>query len=144
ISGKLARGEKVGSEDVNVAAGQQGIFKEEEFNRDTGTTEDRDRLISNFQEILEFCTFETKTNCFLIEKDMASPFVDTVNELVDLKFLHRARFRVTVRDRTGRLYDAYMLDLSQYTGERARKDFEMVKFWGPGSDDALRKASLIY
>jgi hypothetical protein len=37
-----------------------------------------------------------------------------------------------------------MLDLSQYAGERARKDFEMVKFWGPDSDDALRKASLIY
>ncbi|MDA9502574.1 hypothetical protein [Bradyrhizobium sp. CCBAU 11357] len=144
ISGKLARGSKVGSEDVNVAAGQQGVFKEEEFNRDTGTTEDRDRLMSNFQGILDFCIFKTKANCFLVEKDMTSQFVETVNELVDLKFLHRARFRVTVRDRTGRLYDAYMLDLSQYTGERARKDFELVKFWGPGSDDALRKASLIY
>jgi hypothetical protein len=146
ISGKLARGDKVGSEDVNVAAGQQGIFKEEEFNRDTGTTEDRDRLIANFQSILQFCTFKIKANCFLIEKGMTSPFVDTLNELVDLKFLHRAKFRVTVRDRnrTGRLYDAYMLDLSQYTGERARKDFEMVKFWGRASDDALRKASLIY
>jgi hypothetical protein len=144
ISGKLARGTKVGSEDVNVAAGQQGIFKEEDFNRDTGTTEDRDRLISNFQDILHFCTLKTKANCMLIEKDMTSPFVETVNELVDLKFLHRAKFRVTVRDRPSRLYDAYMLDLSQYTGERARQDFEMVKFWGPGSDDALRKASLIY
>lgn len=144
IAGKLARGAKVGSEDVNVAAGQLGIFKEEEFNRDTGTTEDRDRLLSNFQDILNFCIFKTKANCFLIEKDMTSPFVETVNELVDLKFLHRAKFRVTVRDRTGRLYDAYMLDLSQYTGERARKDFDLVKFWGASSDDALRKASLIY
>jgi hypothetical protein len=143
ISGKLARGAKIGSEDVNVAAGQQGAYKEEDFNRDTGT-EDRDRLISNFTDILQFCTMKTKANCILIEKDMTSPHVDTINELVDLKFLHRAKFRVTVRDRTGRLYDAHMLDLSQYAGERARKDFEMVKFWGPGSDDTLRKASLIY
>ena len=143
LSGKFARGLKIGSEDVNVAAGQQGTYKEEDFNRDTGT-EDRDRLISNFNEILQFCTMKTKANCILIEKDMTSPHVETVNELVDLKFLHRAKFRVTVRDRTGRLYDAYMLDLSQYAGERARKDFEMVKFWGPDSDDALRKASLIY
>lgn len=98
----------------NVAAGQQGIFKEEEFNRDTGTTEDRDRLLSNFQDILRFCTLQTKANCFLIEKDMTSPYIDTINELVDLKFLHRAKFRVTVRDRKGRLYDAYMLDLPRH------------------------------
>jgi hypothetical protein len=143
ISGKFARGNKIGSEDVNVAAGQQGAYKEEDFNRDTGT-DDRDRLISNFDEILSFCTMKIKANCILIEKDITSPHVDTINELVDLKFLHRAKTRVTVRDRTGRLYDAYMLDLSQYAGERARKDFEMVKFWGPDSDDALRKASLIY
>lgn len=146
VAGKLARGEKVGSEDVNVAAGQQGVFKEEDFNRDTGTTEDRDRLMSQFHDILEFCTQMTKANCILIEKDITSfqGAVNAINELVDLKFLHRAKFRVTVRDRVGRLYDAYMLDLSQYTGERARRDFEMVKFWGPDSDDALRKASLIY
>ena len=130
ISGKTARGVKIGSEDVNVAAGQQGTYKEEDFNRDTGT-DDRDRLISNFNEIVNFCTMKTKANCILIEKDMTSPHVETINELVDLKFLHRAKFRVTVRDRTGRLYDAYMLDLSQYAGERARRDFEMVKFWGP-------------
>jgi hypothetical protein len=144
ISGKFARGNKVGSEDVNVAAGQQVSFKEEDFNRDTGTKDDRDRLIHIFQDIVHFCTSKTKANCILIEKDMPSPSVEAINELVDLKFLHRAKFRVTVRDRTGRLYDAYMLDLSTYTGERARQDFEMVKFWGPGSEDALRKASLIY
>lgn len=144
ISGKLARGQKIGTEDVNVAAGQQVSFKEEDFNRDTGTKEDRDRLIEVFQDIVHFCTSKTKANCILIEKDMPSPSVEAINELVDLKFLHRAKFRVTVRDRTGRLYDAYMLDLSTYTGERARQDFEMVKFWGPDSDDALRKASLIY
>jgi hypothetical protein len=144
ISGKFARGNKVGSEDVNVAAGQQVSFKEEDFNRDTGTKDDRDRLIHIFQDIVHFCTSKTKANCILIEKDMPSPSIEAINELVDLKFLHRAKFRVTVRDRTGRLYDAYMLDLSTYTGERARQDFEMVKFWGPGSEDALRKASLIY
>jgi hypothetical protein len=32
IGGKLARGVKIGNEDVNVAAGQQGAYKEEDFN----------------------------------------------------------------------------------------------------------------
>jgi hypothetical protein len=49
-----------------------------------------------------------------------------------------------IRDRVGRLYDAFMLDLSRYTGSRARRNFEIVQFWGTGSAEALRRASLIY
>jgi hypothetical protein len=143
LSGKDARGEKMGVEDVNVAAGQQGAFKEEDFTRDIGITEDRERLQATFREIVEFCV-ERNANCILIEKDVATEKVDTINELVDLKYLHRAKFRVTVRDRKGRVYDAYMLDLSMYTGARARREFEIIKFWGGGSDDALRKAGLIF
>lgn len=143
LSGKDARGEKMGVEDVNVAAGQQGAFKEEDFTRDTGTAEDRERLQTTFKDIVEFC-FSSNANCILIEKDVASEKADPINELVDLKYLHRAKFRVTVRDRKGRVYDAYMLDLSMYTGARARRDFEIIKFWGAGSDDALRRAGLIY
>jgi hypothetical protein len=130
LSGKDARGAKMGVEDVNVAAGQQGTFKEEEFTRDIGTTEDRDRLQATFGRIVNFCV-DKSANCILIEKDVAT---ETINELVDLKYLHRAKFRVTVRDRNrrGRVYDAYMLDLSMYTGARARKDFEIIKFWERG------------
>jgi len=141
--GDLARGPKIGSEDVNVAAGELGQYKEEEFSRDTGT-EDRDRLQSISSSIFEFCTERTKANCFLVEKDVSNETTAGINELIDLKFLHRARSRVTVRNRVGRLYDAYMLDLSRYTGERARRNFEIVKFWEKGSDDTLRRANLIF
>ncbi|SDE54384.1 hypothetical protein SAMN05216337_1028104 [Bradyrhizobium brasilense] len=145
LRGKDARGPKVGVEDVNVAAGLQGAFKEEDFTRDTGTTEDRERLQATFRDIAEFCMAKN-ANCILIEKDISSSQIEAVNELVDLKYLHRAKFRVTVRDRNRirRVYDAYMLDLSMYTGARARREFEIIKFWGPGSDDALRRAGLIY
>jgi hypothetical protein len=37
-----------------------------------------------------------------------------------------------------------MLDLSQYTGERARRNFEIVEFWGRNADDALRKSRFIF
>ena len=52
--------------------------------------------------------------------------------------------RVTIRERPHRLYDAYMLDLSQYAGERARQNFDIVEFWGKDADDALRKGRLVY
>jgi hypothetical protein len=76
LSGKDARGEKMGVEDVNVAAGQQGAFKEEDFTRDIGTTEDRERLQATFREIVEFCV-ERNANCILIEKDVATEKVES-------------------------------------------------------------------
>jgi hypothetical protein len=142
IRGERMRAVKVGAEDVNVAAGEAGAFKEEDFSRDTG--DDRDRLLSEFEKIFAFCTEESNANCILIEKGTSTDDAAMVNELVDLKFLHRARSRVTVRDRVGKQYDAYMLDLSRYVGSRARRGFEMVKFWGASSEDALRRASLIF
>ena len=36
-----------------------------------------------------------------------------------------------------------MLDVSQYTGERKRRDIEMVEFWKEDRE-VLRKAALIY
>jgi len=141
--GNLTRGEKIGAEDVNIAAGHQGQFKEEDFSRDSG--EDRDRLLSEFSNIYDFC-LQVNANCFLVEKDISSSETSSIDELVDLKLLHRARSRVTIRhrNRKGRLYDAFMLDLSRYTGERARRNFELVKFWGPDAEDSLRRATLIF
>jgi hypothetical protein len=141
--GNLTRGEKIGAEDVNIAAGHQGQFKEEDFSRDSG--EDRDRLLSKFQNIYDFC-LQVNANCFLVEKDIAGSEISSIDELVDLKLLHRARSRVTIRhrNRKGRLYDAFMLDLSRYTGERARRNFELVKFWGKDAEDSLRRATLIF
>lgn len=141
---ELGRGGKIGAEDINVAAGAVDDFKREDFNRDSESNEDRDTLLGHFTKIVDFCTTHAKANCFLIEKDYQDDTVKVIPDLVDFKFLHRARSRVTLRNRKGRLYDAYMLDVSQYTGERARKNFTIVTFWGNERDDALRKASYVF
>jgi hypothetical protein len=136
------RGEKIGAEDVNKAAGEYDKFKREDFSRDAGKDEEK-KLLDAFEEVNNFC-LGTGANCFLVDKDYSGPNVNSIPELVDLKFLHHVRSRVTVRDRKNRLYDAYMLDLSQYTGERARRNFEIVEFWGQNAEDALRKSRFIY
>jgi hypothetical protein len=70
--------------------------------------------------------------------------MQSIGELVDLKFLHHVKSRVTVPRKARKIYDAYMLDVSQYTGERTRRNFEIIKFWGSASGDALRKTKLIF
>ncbi|CAN5288256.1 hypothetical protein BH09PSE2_BH09PSE2_12920 [soil metagenome] len=138
-----ARGEKIGAEDVNRAAGSYYENKTEELKKDT-STDDRAPILTSIGEMRDFCLDYSGANCFLVEKDLGQAMDNQLGELVDLKFIHHVRSRVTVRNRERRVYDAYMLDLSFYTGERARRGFEMIEFWRQGSDDSLRKPKLIF
>lgn len=135
------RGEKVGVEDVNMAAGEYDSSKREEFKRDT--LDDEVNLEDEFHKLRDFCLFKN-TNCFLLDKENSGPEVDLIHELVDLKLIHLVRSRVTVSGRAGKIYEAYMLDLSQYSGARKRRELKIVEFWKPSSKEALRKKSLIY
>ena len=68
-----------------------------------------------------------------------------IHELVDLKLLHLVRQRVTVKKgRAGKIYEAYMLDLSQYVGARKRRGLSTIEFWKSEATNSLRRASLIY
>lgn len=136
------RGERVGAEDVNVAAGEYDSSKREEFKRDT--LDDNVTLEDEFRRLREFCLDKNNSNCFLLDKEQYGQEVDLIHELVDLKLIHLVRSRVTVSGRRGRIYEAYMLDLSQYAGARKRRELEMVEFWKPSSTETLRKASIIY
>ena len=46
--------------------------------------------------------------------------------------------------RPGRIFEAYMLDLSQYTGSRKMRDMRIVEFWRQGREDQLRLVSMVY
>jgi hypothetical protein len=135
--------ERVGAEDVNVGAGEYEPTKREEFKRDIYDDEESS-LDQVFQNVRQFCLDTANSNCFLIDKELRSKDVDGVHELVDLKLLHLIRSRVTVNTRQGRIFEAYMLDLSQYAGARKKRGLELVQFWQSASKDQLRKASLIF
>jgi hypothetical protein len=134
---------RIGAEDINVAAGEYDTIKREEFKRDT-YSEEEDLLDNVFQEVRKFCLEQANSNCFLLHKDLKNNKTDQIHELVDLKLLHLIRSRVTVNTRQGRIYEAYMLDLSQYAGSRKRRGLEIVEFWKADSKDKLRKASWIF
>jgi hypothetical protein len=140
--GTTYRGTKVNTEDVNVASGEHEGTKREELTSDAGN--DQAALLNEFDRVREFCLEEKKANCFLVEKDLPKEGYKQIQELVDLRLLHLVKSRVTVRDRPGKIYEAYLLDLSQYSGERKRRDLTMIGFWKTGSEDELRRQALIY
>jgi hypothetical protein len=139
--GKTYRGERVNAEDVNLAAGEHDRSKRDELRRDT--LEDRERLENALNAIRDFCV-NNKVNCFLVEQDANnSDKTDLLGELVDLRFVHVVESRTTVRDRPGELYTAYMLDVSQYTGERRRRELEMISFWKRRELDKIRRSKYV-
>jgi hypothetical protein len=140
--GEDYRGVRIGSEDVNVAAGEHEPSKREELKRDT--LEDQVEIEKQFAKVVNFCLERAEANVFLIDKAATGHEWDLIQELVDLRLVHLVRSRITVRNDPGRLFEGYMLDLSQYAGARKRRDFEIVKFWESDSADTLRRAKLIY
>jgi len=136
------RGERIGSEDVNIASGEHEPSKREELKRDT--LEDQAQIEAEIEKVVRFCLDSAGANLFLLEKGPTGGGWALIQELVDLRLIHLVRSRLTVRSHPGRLYEAYMLDLSQYAGSRKRREFEIVKFWGSDSADLLRREKLIY
>jgi hypothetical protein len=137
------RGEsRVGAESVNQAAGEHEATKRDEFRRDV--LEGVDTLESEFDRIKKFCLEDQKVNCFLVEKDLQGDGYLNVKELVDLRLLHAIASRVTVRNRPGRIFEGYMVDVSQYTGERKRRGLDLLEFWKRDEQEKLRRTSLIY
>lgn len=139
--GDDSRGPKIGSEDVNRAAGEHEESKREELKRDV--IEDQQEIEKQFSRIVNFCIDEAQANLFLIDKAISGKEVSLIQQLVDLRLIHLASSRVTVSKEPGRIYEAYMLDVSQYAGSRARRNFEIVPFWKPGAAN-LRRVKLIY
>lgn len=136
------RGTRIAVEDVNLAIGDYGDNKLQEFSLDT--LDDQDQLNALFRAITGFCTEEANANCFLIDQASPNDRLASLNELVDLRLVHLVRSHVTVSGRPGKLFKAYMLDVSLYTGERKRRDLQLVEFWRRGSEEQLRRTSLIY
>ena len=141
--GPKAREPKIGVEDVNAAAGEYDQYKREELSRDTSQG-DEQPIENEFTRIREFCLESANANCFLVEKDAEPALSDRVEELTDLRLVHKIRSRVTISSRPGKLFEAYMLDVSQYTASRKKRDLEIIAFWKPDSTERLRRVSLIY
>jgi hypothetical protein len=140
--GHTARGPKVGVEDVNGAAGEYDSSKREELRRDT--LDERQQLEEEFARIGRFVKDSSNANVFLIDKSLPDSETKPIEELVDLRLLHRVRSRVTVVHRQGKIFEAFMLDVSQYTAARKKRELHIIEFWRPDATDAIRLPKLIY
>jgi hypothetical protein len=134
--------EAAASEIVKGAAGEHEPSKWEELKRDAPDA--RKEIEKEFEKIVNFCVDSAKANLFLLDKAASGKEVDLIHELVDLRLIHLARSRITVSKRPGKIFEGYMLDVSQYAGSRKRHNFELVNFWKDDAVEQLRRVKLIY
>ena len=85
-------------------------------------------LEDEFRSVRDFCINQTEVNLLLLDKDAAGNRAQLIQELVDLRLIHKVRYRITVSGRTGNIFEVYMLDVSQYTGSRKKRGLEIVEF----------------
>ncbi len=116
--GVTSRSEKVGAEDINSAAGEYDSSKREELTRDT--LDERQALEQEFANISRFVNDYSRANVFLVDKSLPDSELAPIEELVDLRLVHRVKSRLTVADRPGKTFEAFMLDVSQYTASRKK------------------------
>ncbi len=140
--GDTARGPKVGVEDVNGAAGEYDSSKREELSRDT--LDESQRLEDEFAKIGAFVKDSSNANVFLMDKDLPDSELAPVEELVDLRLIHRVKASVTVADRPGKKFEAFMLDVSQYTASRKKRELDIIEFWRPDATDSIRRPGFIH
>ena len=138
--GIAQRGPRIAIEDVNTAAGDYDTSKRQELIRDA--SDDQAKLEDMFQKLVLFCVDDLNTNVFLIDQKAHGDWVELIQELVDLRLLHKIKSHVTVKSgHPRRIFEGYMIDISQYTGARMKIGLE---YWKPENEEMIRKASLIY
>ena len=127
---------------MNGAAGDYDSSKREELRRDT--LDERQELEEEFSNIGRFVKDSSNANVFLMDNALPESETKPIEELVDLRLVHRVRNRVTVVHRPGKIFQAFMLDVSQYTAARKKRDLTIIEFWRPDATDAIRLPKLIY
>lgn len=137
------RGPRIGAEDVNLATGEYGEIKREEFKLDAD--EDRKALEDAFAHLVAFCLNDAKCNIFLINQRMVGPIRDAIDQLIDLRLIHLVQSRVTLKKGAeGLVFQAFMLDTSEYTASRKVHGLELIDLNSKNFSEEIRKKKLLY
>lgn len=104
------RGPRVGAEDVNQAARSYDATKQQELQYDLGSEEGSERsdLIKEYENIRIFCTQIVKANILLVDIDNPKEKLELIEEIVDLRLLHKIQSNVSISKRQGHKFAAYM------------------------------------
>lgn len=122
----------VGVQDVNNAAGIAAKVKIAELEDDAASNEGVSQsLISGLNCIRNFCINEKSTTYFRVDfrdKEQNPEEYSIVQELMDLRLVHLINASLPDERKAGHRSEVYMLDLSQFSGQRLKRKIKALDF----------------
>ena len=122
----------VGKQDVARAAGDIAQAKMAELEEDaTSTAGSAQRIILGLQLLRDYCLKDQGVTFFQVDfkdKEESADEYSVLQSLMDVRFIHLVNPSVSDVQRAGERSEVYMLDLSQFSGERLRRHLRVMDF----------------
>lgn len=143
------KGQLVGAQDVNRAAGDAAQSKVTELEEDLAASAgEAGRTLQCLARLRSFCLEASRSSYFRVDfadKEESIEAYATLTTLMDLRLVHLVNQSVSDERRPGARSEVFMLDLSQFSGERFKKNIRVLDFRGKylvsmetGRTDSLR------
>jgi hypothetical protein len=130
---KRSNSRYAGVQDVNRAVGDQSKVKLAELEDDAASIANggAESIIAALNVIRAFCLDDKRYTFFRIDfrdKEMHPAEYATVQSLLDVRILHLVASSLSDKDHAGRRSEVFMLDLSQFSGQRLKKFLTVLDF----------------
>lgn len=120
----------VGAQDVNQAAGDAAQVKLQELEEDMASNVDSAaRTLEAFLRVRSFCLDQENHTYFLVgysEKESHPECYNVLTDLLDVRMIHLLDAGVSDPHAAGHRFEAYMLDLSQFSGLRLKQGIRVL------------------
>lgn len=122
----------VGVQDVNQAAGDAASAKIQELEEDMASNSGvAQKTLESLAVVRSFCLDETSFTYFLIgyrDKEAHPREYSHVTDLLDSRLVHLVSAGVSDASQAGIRFEAFMLDLSQFSGSRLKQRINVLDF----------------
>lgn len=126
---KRDKAKQVGVQDVNRAAGNAKSVKISEVDEDVTGGDDVPVITTSLNRMRSFCLDEMRFSFFRIDfrdREQHPKEYSLIQSLLDLRLIHLINPSVSEQHSAGRRSEVLMLDLSQFSGDRLKKDLTVL------------------
>jgi hypothetical protein len=125
---------QVGVQEVNQAAGDAAAEKINELEEDMASNPgSADNTLRTLKVVREFCLDQSDHTYFLVsfhDKENHPIWYSLLTELMDVRLIHLIDEGISDPHSAGHRFEAFMLDLSQYSGARLKQRIHVLDFVG--------------
>jgi len=121
----------VGAEEINRAAGDSATVKLNEVEEDVASQRGgRQRVLDALATVRKNCLEANRFTIFRIDyldKEQNPEQYESIANLMDLRLIHLVHGSISHEREAGRRFEVYMLDISQYTSDRVKKNIKVLE-----------------